>query len=87
MTGYREAEVLGRNFHFLQGSDTEQPGVACVREAIRLVRDERVLLRNFRKYGTPFWNELYLSPVLDLGGTLTHFVGIQNDVTARQRRS
>jgi PAS domain-containing protein len=40
-------------------------------------------LRNYRKDGTPFWNELYLSPIFDLGGTLTHFVGIQNDVTAR----
>jgi len=83
ITGYCAHEVVGRNCNFLQGRDTHQPGVARIREAIRAVHDERVLLRNYRKDGTPFWNELYLSPIFDLGGTLTHFVGIQNDVTAR----
>ena len=83
ITGYCAKEVVGRNCNFLQGSNTQQPGVVRIREAIRAVHDERALLRNYRKDGTPFWNELYLSPIFDLGGTLTHFVGIQNDVTAR----
>jgi diguanylate cyclase (GGDEF)-like protein/PAS domain S-box-containing protein len=83
ITGYCAHEVIGRNCNFLQGRDTHQPGVVRIREAIRGVHDERVLLRNYRKDGMPFWNELYLSPIFDLGGTLTHFVGIQNDVTAR----
>jgi diguanylate cyclase (GGDEF)-like protein/PAS domain S-box-containing protein len=83
MTGYTAAETIGRNCRFLQGSDIDQPGVARVREAIRNQREVRVLLRNFRKDRTPFWNELYLSPILDLEGNLTHFMGIQNDVTAQ----
>jgi light-regulated signal transduction histidine kinase (bacteriophytochrome) len=30
-----------------------------------------------------FWNELMISPVKDAFGNITHFVGIQNDVTKR----
>ncbi len=40
-------------------------------------------IRNFRKDGQPFWNELSLSPIFNREGELTHFVGIQQDVTAR----
>ncbi len=83
MTGYSAVEVCGRNCRFLQGPDNDQPGVEEVREAIRERRDLRVLLKNYRKDGTPFWNELYMSPVWSTSGELTHFVGFQNDVTAR----
>ena len=42
-------------------------------------------MRNYRKDGTPFWNELYVSPVHDEEGNLTNFVGVQNDITERRR--
>jgi signal transduction histidine kinase len=42
-------------------------------------------LLNYRKDGTPFWNHLRLSPVRDEGGRLTHFIGVQSDVTARRK--
>jgi diguanylate cyclase (GGDEF)-like protein/PAS domain S-box-containing protein len=83
MTGYTANEVYGRNCRFLQGNDTGQPSLTSIREAIREGRDARALLKNYRKDGTWFWNELYLSPIRDLEGHLTHFVGIQNDVTAQ----
>jgi diguanylate cyclase (GGDEF)-like protein/PAS domain S-box-containing protein len=83
MTGYRSEEALGRNCRFLQGRETNQPGLDRIREAIREERDVRVLLRNYRKDGTLFWNELYLSPLLNHRGELTHFVGIQNDATVQ----
>lgn len=81
ITGYSADEVCGRNCRFLQGSATNQPGLTRIREAIREQRDAHALLKNYRKDGTPFWNELYLSPIFDSAGILTHFVGIQNDVT------
>jgi diguanylate cyclase (GGDEF)-like protein/PAS domain S-box-containing protein len=81
MTGYAAMEVTGRNCRFLQGTDHDQPGLDTLREAIRHERDVRVLLKNYRKDGTAFWNELYMSPIFDHGGHLTHFAGIQNDVT------
>ncbi|MFH5806341.1 PAS domain-containing protein [Alienimonas sp. DA493] len=85
-TGYSREEALGRNCRFLQnapgGRDDDQPGVRRVREAIAAGERCKVLLRNYKKDGTPFWNELYLSPVrADGGEEVTHYVGVQNDVT------
>jgi diguanylate cyclase (GGDEF)-like protein/PAS domain S-box-containing protein len=85
MTGYSAEEVLGRNCRFLQGSDGDQPVLNEVRAAIREERDCQVLLRNYRKDGTLFWNELRLSPVHDARGRLINFVGAQNDVTERKQ--
>lgn len=82
MTGYAGEDVVGLSCNFLQGTDKDQPGVHQIRSAIREAREERVTLRNYRKDGTQFWNELYLSPIFDASGVLSHFVGVQNDVTA-----
>ena len=83
MTGYTLEEVLGKNCRFLQGGDRDQAAVTLVRQAIHNGRESVAVLKNFRKDGTPFWNELSLSPIRDREGRVTHFVGIQNDVTAR----
>ena len=85
MTGFSAEEVVGSNCRFLQGSDRDQPALDEVRAAIREERDCSVLLRNYRKDSTPFWNELRLSPVHDEYGHLVNFVGVQNDVTERKR--
>ena len=84
MTGYAAEEVLGWNCRFLQGEDRDQPALEEVRDAIREERGCRVVLRNYKKDGTPFWNELYVSPAYDDGGRLTNFVGAQNDITERR---
>ena len=83
MTGYSLEEVLGRNCRFLQGPDTSDPPVTVIREAIHDQREVLVVLKNYRKDGTFFWNELSLSPIRNREGQVTHFVGIQTDVTAR----
>jgi PAS domain S-box-containing protein len=84
-TGYSMEEVIGRNCRFLQGGDRDQPSLEELRAAIREGRGCRVVLRNYRKDGSLFWNELYVSPVHDGEGRLTNFVGVQNDVTERKR--
>jgi PAS domain S-box-containing protein len=83
-TGYTVEEVLGRNGRFLLGTDRDQPGLAELREALRGGRDCTVLLRNYRKDGSLFWNELTVSPVRDAHGQITHFVGFENDVTEKK---
>jgi diguanylate cyclase (GGDEF)-like protein/PAS domain S-box-containing protein len=85
MTGYSARDCLGRNCRFLQGGDREQHGVEGIRHALERGREARVLLRNYRKDGSMFWNELYVAPVLDADGGLTHFVGIQTDVSEEHR--
>ncbi|MGI4758591.1 MAG: two-component system sensor histidine kinase NtrB [Janthinobacterium lividum] len=83
MTGYTLEEVEGKNCRFLQGDDREQPGLTLVREAIKQQRETIAVIRNYRKDGSFFWNELSLSPIRNAAGELTHFVGIQMDVTER----
>jgi len=85
MTGYPAAECLGRNCRFLQGGDRDQHGIEGVRHALAGGREARVLLRNYRRDGSMFWNELYVAPVRDESGELTHFVGIQTDVSEEHR--
>jgi PAS domain S-box-containing protein len=83
ITGYGREEVLQRNCRFLQGPARDQAGVQEIRRAIREGTHCKVLLRNYRKDGTLFWNELIMSPIYT-AGVLTHFVGIQSDVTDRE---
>lgn len=85
ITGYSQAEALGRNCRFLQGGDHAQEGLETVRNALATKQDAQSRLRNYRKNGELFYNQLSLSPVRDEAGALTHFVGVINDVTERQR--
>ena len=85
ITGYSAGEVIGRNCSFLQGEDREQPEIAVLREAVRRGEAATVVLRNYRKDGTLFFNELAIAPVASPDGELTHYVGVQSDVTERER--
>jgi len=84
MTGYTKAEVMGVNCRFLQADDHDQDGVRKIRNAIKLGEGCSVQLRNYKKDGTLFWNEVSINPVTDETGRTTHYVGIQNDITERK---
>jgi diguanylate cyclase (GGDEF)-like protein/PAS domain S-box-containing protein len=81
ITGYAIEEVIGRDCRFLQGEDDEQPGLTAIRNALHARQEVSVLLRNYRKDGTLFWNDLHIAPVRGPDGVATHFVGVLNDVT------
>jgi diguanylate cyclase (GGDEF)-like protein/PAS domain S-box-containing protein len=83
LTGFTADEVIGKSFHFLQGSDTDQPDAEAVRAAMAGGESCVVTLRNYRKDGSMFWSETSISPVHGAGGASTHFIGIQKDVTDR----
>lgn len=83
ITGYPMEEVAGRNPAFLQGEDRDQPDIALLRQIIRHKEAGVVTLRNYRKDGTRFWNELHLAPVADGAGRVTHYVGVMNDISER----
>lgn len=85
MTGYSAAEVIGRNCRFMQGPETDPTAVQALREAINSRQPFTQELLNYRKDGTPFWNELTINPVFDAEGRLINFVGLQNDITERKR--
>ena len=85
ITGYPAEEVLGRNWGFLLGEDSDQPALKNIRAALRENKEGRALLRNYRKDGRLFWNDLHLAPVQDDSGIVTHFIGILNDITETMR--
>lgn len=74
-TGYAVEEAIGRNCRFLQGSDTDREAVEQVRGAVAAQRKITITLLNYRRDGSPFWNELSLAPVFDDQGTLRNYVG------------
>jgi PAS domain S-box-containing protein len=89
LTGYSRDEILYQDCRFLQGTDRNQLGLAAIRQALRNRQPCRQILRNYRKDGSAFWNELSITPVFNESDQLTYFIGIQKDVTeqveARQR--
>jgi two-component system cell cycle sensor histidine kinase/response regulator CckA len=85
LSGYEPGEALGRNCRFLQGPETDRTTIAQLREAIRAGDPVTVEILNYRKDGRPFWNLLSVTPVRDPSGKITHFVGVQRDVTERKQ--
>jgi len=83
MTGYSAEEFAGSNCRFLQRGDCDQPELDELREALRNGESWKGVLRNYRKDGSLFYNELYISPVRDGDGKVTHYIGIQSYVTDR----
>ncbi|MCA6571706.1 MAG: PAS domain S-box protein [Pseudanabaena sp. M38BS1SP1A06MG] len=84
ITGYSASDVMGKNCRFLQGDDVFQPEKEIIRKAVAAGNPCKVVIRNYRKDGTLFWNELSISPIFDEHGKLTHFIGIQTDITERK---
>ena len=85
MTGYTREELLGQSMRILQGPDTDKSAIEEISRALREGRSCEVILKNYRKEGTPYWNELLISPVWDSAVKLTHFIGVHSDVTERRR--
>lgn len=87
LTGYTAHEVIGQNCRFLQGAERDQNALTILRNALHHGEPCCVILRNYRKDGTPFWNELSLYPLFDQQGTLAHYVGVQHDISEIVERS
>jgi PAS domain S-box-containing protein len=78
MSGYSAAEMMGRNCRHLQGPDKDQASLQSVRKAIKEQTNGYAVLRNYRKDGSLFINELFISPIKNSAGEVTHFMGIQH---------
>ncbi|WP_434608568.1 PAS domain-containing protein [Pseudomonas sp. R1-7] len=83
LTGYGRDEILYQDCRFLQSGDRDQPSLESIRMTLKEGGACRQILRNYRKDGTPFWNELSLSTVKNEADGHTYFVGVQKDVTVQ----
>ncbi|MDN7124917.1 EAL domain-containing protein [Pseudidiomarina sp. 1APP75-32.1] len=87
ITGYHDdTKIIGRSCNFLQGEGTDPAAVQKIRDGLSRREEVRVTIRNYRKDGTPFWNDLIISPVRDGGEKVTHFIGLLSDITERVTR-
>jgi PAS domain S-box-containing protein len=85
ITGYPPEYAVGRNCRFLQGEGTRDGPVAEMRAAIENGVATTVELRNYRRDGDLFWNEVTIAPLRDDDGQVAYYVGFQQDVTRRKR--
>ena len=85
LTGYDAAEVIGRNSRFLQGEATSDESIRTMSEHIANQEPVSVEMVNYRNDGTPFWNQIRLSPIENDDGEVTQWLGFQTDVTERKR--
>ena len=81
ITGYPTEEAIGKNCRYLQGKDRLQPQIGVMRAALAAGKATQVRLRNYRKNGSLFWNDLHLVPISRGAGEPTHYVGFIRDVT------
>lgn len=81
MSGYDSTEILGKNCRFLQGDDTDERAVEKIREAILEGSDCSICLLNYRKNGTPFWNQFFITALRDKRGRVKNYVGVQCEVS------
>ena len=87
ISGYSAAESIGRDPRFMAAPNMDSGERIELREAILAKRPVNVVLRNLRKDGDLFWNDLSITPVHDEHGVVTHFIGVINDVTAAMQRT
>ncbi|MEH2163336.1 MAG: PAS domain S-box protein [Nostoc sp.] len=81
ITGYSATDVIGQNCRFLQCADIQQSALNDLRSFIQDGTSCKVIFRNYSKDGILFWNELSVSPIHDENGKLSHFIGIQTDIS------
>jgi diguanylate cyclase (GGDEF)-like protein/PAS domain S-box-containing protein len=85
LCGYSREELLGQDLRRLQSWDREQEGRTQLREAITRGESARVLMRNYRKDGSAYWNEVLIQPLRNAEGALTHYVGFHREGGDRER--
>lgn len=85
ISGYLRSEIIGHNCRFLQRADRSQRERSVIRDAITKGQPCTVEIRNYRKNGDLFWNELFISPIMGKDGRVENYIGVQNDITQRKR--
>ncbi|MEQ1795900.1 MAG: PAS domain S-box protein [Nitrospira sp.] len=85
LTGYADDDVLGQSTQMLHGLHTDRSAIEKIGLAMQDGRACRVTIRHYRKNGTPFWNDVTISPVKNRAGTITQYIWVMSDATQRQQ--
>lgn len=87
LTGYSLEEVLGRNCRFLQGPETDPRTIERIRNAVDKGEDVTEVILNYRRDGSPFWNQLFVAGLSDADGNIVNFLGVQCLITESYARA
>jgi len=77
--------VLGENLRLLQGPETTAAAVADLREAVDIWEAVVVELDNYRADGSQFQNRVAIAPIADDTGTISNWVGVQEQRPIAER--
>lgn len=83
LTGYPAVDALGKNCRFLQAGHEQSREKAIIRRALAEGSPCKVVLQNYRKDGSLFWNELSISAIRDIHGQVISFVALLKDISAQ----
>lgn len=87
LTGYTQAQVLGRNCRFLQGPGTDPRSVDIIRTAVANGSDATTCILNYKSDGSPFWNQFFVAALRDSDNCIVNYVGVQCEVRAESGSS
>jgi two-component system, cell cycle sensor histidine kinase and response regulator CckA len=86
ITGYQRWDVMGKSCGFIQGEHTDPEVRTSIKSKLDAGEAFHGEILNYRKDGQTFWNDLSITPVKDMDGHVTQFVGVIRDVTTRRNR-
>jgi PAS domain S-box-containing protein len=86
MTGYTLKEVKGKNPRILQGPLTQRDPLDKMKLAIEMGEPYEIEVINYRKNKAPFWSSVSISPLKDVKGNITHWIGIKRDISKRKEQ-
>ena len=81
LTGFSQEDTIGFNCRFLQAEDRNQQASQQISAAIKKQESIEVMLRNYKKDGSLFYNRLKITPLLDKKNRIIYYLGVQQDVT------
>ena len=82
-TGYQKSEILGQSPRILQGPDTDPQTTAEIRDALSRGQGIHTTILNYAKNGRAYWLDIKIVPLFGPDGRITHFAGIERDMTER----
>ncbi|KAI9255362.1 putative white-collar-1c protein [Helicostylum pulchrum] len=91
LTGYTNAEIVGKNCRFLQSPDglvtggsrrqhTDNQAVYHLKAQLNMGKEHQASIINYKKGGQPFVNLVTVVPIFAENGCIDYFVGLQVDL-------
>lgn len=85
ITGYESHEAIGQNPRILKSGNQDEKFYKSLWDSILSGKNWDGELLNKKKNGDLFWEYMFISPLLDENGNITHFIAVKEDVTDKKK--